>query len=100
MQYHIAGHAYEVVEGWGTLPDGYTFHQVAGVAADDEDNVYLFTRGDHNVIVLDRDGNFLRAWDAQFTQPHGMTIGRDGNLYLQTWATTPLPSTLPTANCL
>lgn len=81
VRFHIAGHPYEVVEGWGTLPDGYTFHQVAGIAADDEDNIYLFMRGDHNVIVLDRDGNFLREWDAKFTQPHGMTIGRDGNLY-------------------
>ena len=81
VRFYIAGHPYEVVEGWGTLPDGYTFHQVAGIAADDEDNIYLFMRGDHNVIVLDRDGIFLREWDAKFTQPHGMTIGRDGNIY-------------------
>ena len=81
MQYQIGEHTYEVVEGWGTLPEGYEFHQVAGIAVDKDDNVYLFNRSDHKVMVLDRDGNFVKAWDTPFTQPHGMTIGHDGNLY-------------------
>ena len=81
MRYEVGEHTYEVVEGWGTLPEGYEFFQVAGVAADSEDNIYLFTRSEHKVMVLDRAGNFVRAWDVAFNQPHGMTIGNDGNLY-------------------
>lgn len=81
MQHQIGEHTYEVVEGWGTLPEGYAFHQVAGVAVDKDDNVYLFNRSEHKVMVLDLAGNFLRAWDTPFNKPHGMTIGHDGNLY-------------------
>ena len=81
MRYQVGEHTYEVVEGWGTLPEGYEFFQVAGVVADSEDNIYLFTRSEHKVMVLDRAGNFLMAWDVEFNQPHGMTIGNDGNLY-------------------
>ena len=50
---------YEVIEGWGKLPDDWTFHEVAAVAVDQKDQVYCFTRGKHPVIVFDRDGNFL-----------------------------------------
>ena len=81
MGYRVGEHTYEPVEGWGTLPEGYEFFQVAGIAADSDDNIYLFTRSDHKVMVLDREGNFLRAWDVGFKEPHGMTIGNDGNLY-------------------
>jgi len=32
---------YEVVEGWEQLPAGYAHRDVAGVAVDGEDRVYL-----------------------------------------------------------
>ena len=67
MRYQVGEHTYELVEGWGTLPEGYEFFQVAGIAADCEDNIYLFTRSDHKVMVLDRDGNFVKAWDVEFS---------------------------------
>ena len=53
---------YEVQEGWAQLPDGMTFKEVAGVGVDKADNVYCFTRGEHPVIVFDKDGRFLRTW--------------------------------------
>ena len=53
---------YEVQEGWAQLPDGMTFKEVAGVGVDKDDNVYCFTRGEHPVIVFDKDGRFLRTW--------------------------------------
>ena len=34
---------YEVIENWGTLPDQWTFHEVAAVAVDAQDQVYCFT---------------------------------------------------------
>ena len=36
---------YEVAEGWGILPDGWGFKEVAAVGADDKGNVYAFNRG-------------------------------------------------------
>ena len=54
-------HTYEIVSGWGRLPDGWVLGQTA-IVTDSEDRVYLFNRGEHPLIVLDRDGNFLASW--------------------------------------
>jgi hypothetical protein len=70
---------YEFVEGWEQLPDGWFHGDVAGVATDSQDRVYVFNRSDHPVIIYDQDGKFLDAWgDAtQFPRPHGITIVDD-----------------------
>jgi DNA-binding beta-propeller fold protein YncE len=45
--------------------------------------VYVFNRGQHPVIVLDRDGKFLSTWgEGVFTNPHGIFIGPDDSVYL------------------
>jgi DNA-binding beta-propeller fold protein YncE len=75
--------SYEVVEGWEQLPRGYAHRDVAGVAVDSEDRVYLLCRGDHPVLVYDRAGRFLRSWgEGAFTErTHGITIGPDDMVY-------------------
>ncbi|HEY1265743.1 MAG TPA: hypothetical protein VGH16_00705, partial [Candidatus Binatia bacterium] len=74
---------YKVVEGWGKLPDGWTFKEVAAVGVDRRDQVYLFTRGEHPIIVFDREGNFLRSWgEGVFKRAHGVTMGPDDTIYL------------------
>jgi DNA-binding beta-propeller fold protein YncE len=74
---------YHVVEGWGTLPAGWQFTQVAGVAVDSQDKVYVFNRSPHPVIIFDRDGRFLGSWgEGHFKTAHGICIGPDGNVYL------------------
>jgi hypothetical protein len=55
-------HRYKPVEGWGKLPDGWSFKDVGAVAVDSKDQVYVFNRGEHPMIVFDREGNFLRSW--------------------------------------
>ncbi len=82
MSYGSGAYIYEIASDWGTLPNGHEFNQVAGVAVDQEDKVYIFNRSDHQVMILDRQGNFLTAWDANFSNPHGIHIGPDGNIYL------------------
>ena len=69
-----AGHTYDVSgEDFGALPDGWTYREAAGIAVDDRDNLYVFNRGGHPVIVLDRDGKVLRSWgEGVFTNPHGI----------------------------
>ena len=74
---------YRVVEGWGTLPPGYRYLEAAGVAVDSGDNVYVFTRGEHPVIVFDREGNFLRSWGEGFvSRAHAITIGPEDEVWL------------------
>jgi DNA-binding beta-propeller fold protein YncE len=73
--------AYEVVD-WGELPDGWTLADVAAVAVDENDNVFVFHRGEHPMIVFDRHGRFLRSWgEGVFTAPHGIDVARDGMVY-------------------
>ena len=75
-------HRYEVVEGWGKLPNGWRFGEVAGVAVDRKDRVYVFTRGEHPMIVFDRDGNFLKSWgEGVFVRAHGIHMGPDDTVY-------------------
>src|SRR5438094_5736798 len=51
---------YKPVVGWGTLPDGWSFVEATAVAVDADDDVWVFNRGAHPVIVFDRGGAFKR----------------------------------------
>ena len=74
---------FEPVVGWGTLPAGWRYVEVAGVAVDAKDNVFCFTRGEHPVIVFDRDGKFLRSWgEGQIRRAHGISLDAEGMLWL------------------
>ena len=73
---------YDVVEGFEKLPPGYSWTDAAAVAVDSRDRVYVFNRGEHPMIVLDREGNFLNSWgEGVFPRAHGVTIGPDDTLY-------------------
>ena len=66
-------HRYRVVENWAKLPDGWTLTDVAAVAVDSKDRVYVFNRGAHPMIVFDRDGNFVKSWgEGLFHRAHGL----------------------------
>ncbi len=70
------------VRDWGELPAGWCFGDVGGVAVDARDNVYVFHRGEHPVLVFDRHGALLRSWgEGLFTRPHGIHIDVDGCLW-------------------
>jgi DNA-binding beta-propeller fold protein YncE len=48
------------------------------VATDSQDRVFVFNRGEHPVIIYDRDGQFVGSWgEGLFTRPHGITIHDD-----------------------
>src|SRR5437762_303631 len=73
---------YEALPRWESLPAGWSFVEVAGVATDSQDRVYVFNRGEHPVIILDRDGQFLSSWgEGQFQRAHGIFIGPDDAVY-------------------
>ena len=55
-------YTYEPVEGWGRLPEGWSLREVGAVAVDSQDRVYVFNRGEHPMVVFDREGNFLTSW--------------------------------------
>ena len=74
---------YRVVDDWAKLPAGWKLADVGGVGVDSRDNVYVFHRGEHPLIVFDRDGHYVRSWgDGLFTRPHGVHMGPDDTIYL------------------
>ncbi len=81
-----ASHIYEIVEGWGQLPQGIEFGYTHGVVVDSHDNVYVFNQSQDAVVVLDQDGQFLRSWGEEFKDgAHGIFLNREGKheyLYL------------------
>jgi len=73
---------YEVLLDWAKLPEGWSFLEAVDVAVDGKDRVYVFSRGEHPLIVFDQEGNFLNSWgEGLFKRPHGITISPDGSLY-------------------
>jgi DNA-binding beta-propeller fold protein YncE len=74
---------YRPVEGWGRLPEGWSFVEATSVAVDQADNVWVFNRGAHPVILFDREGTFRRSWgEGLIRRAHGITAGPDGTLWL------------------
>ncbi len=75
-------HRYRVVENWAKLPDRWNLTDVASVAVDSKDRIYVFNRGAHPMVVLDRAGNFITSWgEGLFARAHGLHIDGDDNLY-------------------
>src|ERR1051325_3675332 len=73
---------YEANDRWAKLPPGWGWTEVAAVAADSQDRVYVFNRGEHPVMIFDRQGTFLRSWgEGLFARPHGLFIGPDDAVY-------------------
>jgi hypothetical protein len=76
-------HLFLADEGeWGDLPEGFELVDVGGVAVDRDDRVYVFNRGAHPMVVLDRAGKLVDSWgEGLFTRPHGLHMGPDNTLY-------------------
>lgn len=74
----------EALPEWERLPDGMTLHETPGVSVAADGTVYLLTRNtDNPVIVLNRDGEFLRTFGAgTFTnRTHAILAADDGFIY-------------------
>ena len=74
---------YEITNDWAKVPAGMEWREVGAIAIDDKDNVYVFNRGPHPMMVFDRAGNFLRSWgEGLYKRAHGAHFAPDGTLYL------------------
>jgi DNA-binding beta-propeller fold protein YncE len=73
---------YDVDVAWARVPDGWRLGDVAAVGLDANDKVYVFNRGEHPMMVFDREGRFASSWgEGVFTRPHGLHIAPDGFAY-------------------
>src|SRR4249920_1265711 len=68
-------HRYRVVENFAKLPTGWSLTDAASVAVDSKDRIYVFNRGAHPMVVLDREGTFITSWgEGLFNRAHGLHI--------------------------
>ena len=66
---------------WGELPEGWTYREATAVAVNSKDQVYVFNRGGHPIIIFDSEGKFLDSWgEDAFVMPHGIAIGPDDSV--------------------
>ncbi|MDF2718563.1 MAG: hypothetical protein K0R28_5488 [Paenibacillus sp.] len=72
---------FEAVEGWGRLPEGSAFGFTHGIVADENDRIYVLHSKEPNVIVFDRDGQFLTSWQVEGIGEgaHGFYLHREQN---------------------
>ena len=82
MVFGTGQYAYRVAEGWGQLPEGWTYGWISAVACDSQDRVYVYSRSEHPLVIFDRDGNLQASWGKDILKDaHGIYIDGDDNVY-------------------
>lgn len=75
--------SYEVDPAWPQRPSEAVWDQMPGVAVDEKDNIWIFTRGTPPVQVYRPDGKFVRSWGEDFVgKAHQIKFDREGNVWL------------------
>ncbi|MCL5745557.1 MAG: peptidyl-alpha-hydroxyglycine alpha-amidating lyase family protein [Acidobacteria bacterium] len=73
----------KVVPGWFQLPAGWSFGEMAAVAVDARQHVFVVHRGAHPVIEFDEKGMFVRAFgEGLFDRAHSARFDPQGNLWI------------------
>lgn len=71
---------YELVEGWGGVPDD--IGTVSAVDVDAHGNVYAFRRAANDVWKIGPGGDLLEEWDQDFAEwAHGIRVGPEGFIW-------------------
>tara|TARA_B100000427_G_C15463762_1_gene575272 strand:- start:52 stop:960 length:909 start_codon:yes stop_codon:yes gene_type:complete len=80
---------YEVDQNWLRYkPKFWELGQIADVALDSKDRVWLFSRSKHPITCWEKDGKFIGSWGNlgldkdEFRVPHGMYIDSDDSIWL------------------
>ncbi len=73
---------YKVNPDWPTLPPGWNFGEVAGVAVDGKGHVFVFHRGEHSIMEFTPEGRMVRSWgEGLFIRPHAIRVDPEGNIW-------------------
>ncbi len=82
MAFGSGKYSYEVLPSWGKLPSGWEWGWIPAVACDSQDNVYVYSRSQHPLVIFDRDGNFLDSWGEEILKDaHGIFIDKEDNVW-------------------
>lgn len=74
--------AYEATEHPLSLPTSWYLGEVAGVDLDSQGHLFVFHRGEHQLLEFDADGKFVREiGQGLFRVPHGLRIDDKDNIW-------------------
>ena len=76
------GYRYELVEGWGMeAKERWNIKEVAGIGISAQDEIFLLTRVQPPVVVMDVQGKVLDWFgEGLFVRPHGLHVDPDGSI--------------------
>ncbi|MBL7133193.1 MAG: 6-bladed beta-propeller [Phycisphaerae bacterium] len=78
-----ASASYKVDPSWPKRPDNIAWGQTPGVAVDDKDQVWVFTRAKPPIQIYDAGGKFIRAWGHRnIRSAHQIKFDSKGNVWL------------------
>jgi len=73
---------FEANSNWAQRPDGVSWLDVVAVHFTAENNVYVYNRGDREMIYFDSHGKYLGDWGlTEFGRPHGLTISPTNEVF-------------------
>ena len=73
---------YESNKNSASVPSSIEWDEVAGTAVDKKGNVILFARGKTSVIVLSKQGEFIKTiGDKDFLRPHSVRVDSENYLW-------------------
>ncbi|MEC9257449.1 MAG: hypothetical protein VX541_03070, partial [Candidatus Poribacteria bacterium] len=84
MIFGFGKYSYEVEEGWLAQSNNQEMGWIPAVACDSKDNVYVYSRNDHPLVVYNRQGDMLEVWGEGILEPktaHGIFIDLNDNVY-------------------
>ena len=74
---------YHEVANWAKLPAGATWGGVISVDPAPNGDIWVFHRADPPLVRFDQSGKVVKAFgEGLFVQPHGMTVDRQGNVWV------------------
>jgi sugar lactone lactonase YvrE len=74
---------YKVALGWPQLPANITLGGVISVEPDAKGDIWVFHRNQPPILEFNQAGGLIKSFGTvMFVQPHGMTIDRDGNIWV------------------
>ena len=74
---------YHEVANWAKLPAGAKWGGVISVDPAANGNIWVFHRSDPPLLRFDPSGKVVKSFgDGMFVQPHGMTLDRQGNVWV------------------
>ena len=72
---------YQIVSGWGQLPQGTAFGGThGGIATDKAGNLYVSTQSSTGVLVYDGNGKLLKTIATQYPEVHSLVHAEEGGV--------------------